>query len=151
MIADDSTLYTTGESIKPIKESLQLCLDRVSMWCTANHMLINPVIIQSMLIDYTAPKTSASRSVTETVTGRSKHWTSSRISLIRYHCRTQTSMTSPGGLYMQNNFKTHINSLSAATVHQHRHQNNSLQRGHETSRWLYYVSNEWDGCGEVHT
>ena len=43
MLADDTTLHTTGKSIVKIKEMLQLCFVRISVWCNTNHMLINPV------------------------------------------------------------------------------------------------------------
>ena len=50
MFVDDTTLHTTGKSIVQIQKTLQLCLDRISMWCNANHMLINPVKAKSMII-----------------------------------------------------------------------------------------------------
>ena len=34
-----------------IRKTLQLCLDRISMWSNINHMLINPVKTKSMLIN----------------------------------------------------------------------------------------------------
>ena len=50
MLADDTTLHTTGRSVVQIQKTLQLCLDRISVWCNVNHMLINPVKTKSMII-----------------------------------------------------------------------------------------------------
>ena len=50
MLADDTTLHTTGKSIVQIQKTLQLCLDRISVWCNTNHMLINPVKTKSIII-----------------------------------------------------------------------------------------------------
>ena len=50
MLADDTTLHTTGKSVVQIQKTLQLCLDRISVWCNVNHMLINPVKTKSMII-----------------------------------------------------------------------------------------------------
>ena len=47
MLAYDTTLHTTGKSLKSImniQKSQQLCLDHIWMWYNANHMLINSVI-----------------------------------------------------------------------------------------------------------
>ena len=50
MLGDDTTLHTTGKSVVQIQEMLQLCLDRISVGCNTNHMLINPVKTKSMVI-----------------------------------------------------------------------------------------------------
>ena len=50
MLADDTTLHTTRKSIAQIQKTLQLCLDRISVRCNVNHMLINPVKTKSMII-----------------------------------------------------------------------------------------------------
>ena len=50
MLADDTTLHTTGKSVVQIQRMLQLCLDNISVWCNVNHMLINPVKTKSMII-----------------------------------------------------------------------------------------------------
>ena len=50
MLTDDTTLHTTGKSIVQIKEMLQLCFGRISVWCNTNHILINPVKTKSMVI-----------------------------------------------------------------------------------------------------
>ena len=44
------TLHTSGRSVVQIQKTLQLCLDRISVWCNGNHMLINPVKTKSMII-----------------------------------------------------------------------------------------------------
>ena len=49
-LADDTTLRTTGKSVVQIQKTLQLCLDRISVWCNVSHMLINPVKTKSMII-----------------------------------------------------------------------------------------------------
>ena len=38
------------KSVVQIQKTLQLCLDRISVWCNTNHMLINPVKTKSMVI-----------------------------------------------------------------------------------------------------
>ena len=50
VLADDTTVHTTGKSVVQIRKTLQLCLDPISMWCNANHMLINPVKTKSIAI-----------------------------------------------------------------------------------------------------
>ena len=50
MLANDTTLHTTGKKTLQIQKTLQLCLDRISVWCNVNHMLINPVKTKSMII-----------------------------------------------------------------------------------------------------
>ena len=50
MLADDTTLHTKGNSVVQIQKTLQLCLDRISVWCNVNHMHINPVKTKSMII-----------------------------------------------------------------------------------------------------
>ena len=50
MLVDDTTLHTTGKSVVQIQKTLQLCLERISVWCDVNHMLINPVKTKSVII-----------------------------------------------------------------------------------------------------
>ena len=50
MLADDTTLHTTRKSVAQIQKTLQLCLDRISVWCNVTHMFINPVKTKSMVI-----------------------------------------------------------------------------------------------------
>jgi len=49
MLVDDTTLHTTGKSVVKIQKTLQLCLDRISVWWNVNHMLINPVKTKSVI------------------------------------------------------------------------------------------------------
>ena len=50
MLADDTTFHTTGKSVVQIQKTLQFCLDRISVWCNTNHMLINHVKAKLMII-----------------------------------------------------------------------------------------------------
>ena len=50
MLADDTALHTSGKRVVQIQKMLQLRLDRISVWCNVNHMLINPVKTKSMII-----------------------------------------------------------------------------------------------------
>ena len=72
MLADDTTLHTTGKSVVQIQKTLRLCLDNISVWCNVNHMLINPVKTKAMIIS-TRQKAPALRRVIETVIGWSEY------------------------------------------------------------------------------
>ena len=72
MLADDITLHATGKRVVQIQKTLQLCLDRISVWCNVNHMLINPAKNKVNDNYYTA-KTPARRLVIETVIGWSEY------------------------------------------------------------------------------
>ena len=50
MLADDTTLHTSGKEIMQIRNSMQDSLDQVSNWCDKNHMVINPIKTKSMAI-----------------------------------------------------------------------------------------------------
>ena len=50
VLADDTTLHATGKSVAQIQKTLQLCLDRMSVWYNVNHMLTTPVKTKSMII-----------------------------------------------------------------------------------------------------
>ena len=50
MLADDTTLHTTGKSAVQIQKTPQLCLGRISVLCNVNQMLINPIKTKSMII-----------------------------------------------------------------------------------------------------
>ena len=50
LYADDTTLYQTGLSQTLIKESLQLALQRLAVWCKHNGMLLNTEKTKVMLI-----------------------------------------------------------------------------------------------------
>ena len=50
MLADDTTLHTSGKDIMQIRNNMQDSLDQVSSWCDNNHMVINPTKTKSMTI-----------------------------------------------------------------------------------------------------
>ena len=50
LLADDTTLYTSGKDILQIRSNMQDSLDQVSKWCDNNHMVINPIKTKSMTI-----------------------------------------------------------------------------------------------------
>ena len=50
MLADDTTLHTSGKDILQIRSSMQDSLDQVSNWCDYNHMVISPIKTKSMTI-----------------------------------------------------------------------------------------------------
>jgi len=50
MLADDTTLRTSGKDITQIRSNMQDSLDQVSSWCDNNHMVINPIKTKSMTI-----------------------------------------------------------------------------------------------------
>ena len=43
MLADDTTLHTSGKDIMQIRSNMQDSLDQVSNWCDNNHMVIDPI------------------------------------------------------------------------------------------------------------
>ena len=50
MLADDTTLHTSGKDILQIRSNMQDSLDQVSSWCDNNHIVINPIKTKSMTI-----------------------------------------------------------------------------------------------------
>ena len=50
MLADDTTLHTSGNDILQIGSNMQDSLDLISNWCGNNHMVINPIKTKSMTI-----------------------------------------------------------------------------------------------------
>ena len=50
MLADDTTLHTSGKDTLQIGSNMQDSLDQVSNWCDNNHMVINPIKTKSMII-----------------------------------------------------------------------------------------------------
>ena len=48
MLADDTTLHTSGKDILQIRNNMQT--DQVSSWCDNNHIVINPIKTKSMTI-----------------------------------------------------------------------------------------------------
>jgi len=53
MLADDTTLHTSGKDIMQVEHTLQESLDQVSCWCDNNSMVINPKKTHSMTIAVT--------------------------------------------------------------------------------------------------
>ena len=50
MLADDTTLHTSGKDILQIRSNMQDSLDQVSKRCDNNHMVISPIKTKSMTI-----------------------------------------------------------------------------------------------------
>ena len=143
MLADDTTLHTTGKSVVQIQKTPQLCLGRISVLCNVNQMLINPIKTKSMII-----------------TTRQKHQLSDlslRLSLDDQNIENVTEHR-PLGLIVDNKFRWHaqieyirksmskksnVSSLSTATCHQHRYQKTLLQSSHKTLHRLCVSSVGW--------
>ena len=49
MLADDTTLHTSGKYIIQIRSNMQDSLDQVSNWCDNNHTVINPIKTKSIM------------------------------------------------------------------------------------------------------
>ena len=50
MLADDTTLHTSGKDILQIRSNMQDSLNQVSTWCVNNRVVINPIKTKSMTI-----------------------------------------------------------------------------------------------------
>ena len=50
MLADDTTLHTSGKDISKVKCTLQDCLDQVANWCNSNSIVNNPMKTHYMAI-----------------------------------------------------------------------------------------------------
>ena len=50
MLADDTTLHTSGKDILQTRSNMQDSLDQVSSWSDNNHMVISPTKTKSMTI-----------------------------------------------------------------------------------------------------
>ena len=50
MLADDTTLHTSGKDIMQIRSNMQDSLDQEFNWCGNNHMVINSIKTKSMTI-----------------------------------------------------------------------------------------------------
>ena len=50
MLADDTTLHTSGKDIMQIRSNMQDSLDQVSNWYDNNRMVINPIKTKSMTV-----------------------------------------------------------------------------------------------------
>ena len=131
------TAYNRKKNVVQIQKTLQLCLDRISVWGNVNQMLINPVKTKSMM-----------------TTTRQKHQLSDlslRLSLDGQNIENVTEnhllglipMANPERTNMQKHVKTTVSSFSTATYHEHQYQKTLLQRSHKTSHWLCVCSVGW--------
>ena len=50
MLANDTTLHTTGKYIMQTRSNMQDSIDQVSNWCDNNYMVINPIKTKSMTV-----------------------------------------------------------------------------------------------------
>lgn len=50
MLADDTTVHTSGKDMSEVEGALQVTLDSISEWCLRNRMRINPSKTKSMII-----------------------------------------------------------------------------------------------------
>ena len=50
MLADDTTLHTSGKDSMQIRSNMQDSLGQVSSWCDNNHVVVNPIKTKSMTI-----------------------------------------------------------------------------------------------------
>ena len=145
MLADDTTLHTTGKSVVQIQKTLQLFLDGISVWYNVNHLLINPVKTKSMII-----------------TTQQKHQLSDLLLRLSLDGQNIENVTEHRllGLIVDNKFRWQarmecicksipetttatVSSFSTATYHQHRYQKTLLQRSHKTSHRLCVSSVGW--------
>ena len=72
MGADDTMLTPLEKNVLQIEETLQLCHNRISVWCNANHILINPVK-NEVNDNHDKSKTSDFKRVIQDATGRSNY------------------------------------------------------------------------------
>ena len=141
MLADDTTLHTTGKNVVQIQKTLQLCLDRISVWCNTNHMLINPVKTKSMVITTRQKHQLSDLSLRLSLDGQN-------IENVTEHRLLGLIVANPDWKHMRKHVKKTkqqktVSSFSAATYHQHRYQKTLLQRSHNTSHRLCVSNVGW--------
>ena len=107
----------------------------MSMWCAANHMLFNHVKTISMLITTRQSYQLSDLSPRQSLDGQSVEQVTLK--------KVDVDEKQVGCIIMQNTFKRHISSLSAATFHHQRHQKHILQRPYKTSHRLCFHSLGW--------
>ena len=138
ILADDTTLHTTGKSVVQIQKTLQLCLDRISVWCNINHMLINPVKTKSMIITTRQKHQLSDLSLKLSVDGQNiENVTEHRLLglIVDYKFRWQAQTKHI--IIMQKHVKKTVSFFSTAVYHKH------LQRSHKTSHRLCASSVGW--------
>ena len=148
MLADDTTLHTTGKSVVQIQKTLQLYLDCISVWCNVNHMLINPVKAKSKVI-----------------TTRHRHQLSDLSLRPSLDCQNIENVTEHRllGLIVDNKFRwqakiehiimqKHVKKPFLLSQLQHiiNIDNRNIFYNALIKRHIDYASVVWDGCGEVH-
>ena len=123
MLLDEIAHHTTGKSVVQIQKTLQLCLDRISVWCNVNHLLINPVTTKSMIIATRQKHQLSDLSLRLSLDGQNienvtEHGLLGLIVDNKFHAR-------PYRAHMQKHVKTKCLFFSTATYHQHPFQKNS--------------------------
>ena len=143
MLADDTTLHTTGKSVVQIQKTLQFCLDRISVWCNTNQMLINPVKTKSMIITtrlkHQLSDLSLRLSVIENVT---EHRLLRLITDNKFRWQAQIEHISKSvstKLFLLSQLQ-HIIGIDTRKLFCNAH----------TKPHIVYASVVWDGCDEVH-
>ena len=104
MLAHDTTLNTTGNSVVQIQKMLLLCLGRISVWCNANHMLNNPVKSKSRVITTRQKRQLSDLSLRLSLDGQNiENITEKKHT--RSRCRQQIPMVSTDRVHMQKHVK----------------------------------------------
>ena len=147
MLADDTTFHTTGKSIVQIQKTLQLCLDRISVWCSTSHMLIDHVKTKSMVITTRQKHQLSDLPLRLSLGGQNtENLTEHRLLCLivdnKFRCETQIehickSMTKKLFLLSQ---LQHIINIDTSKLFYNAH----------TKPHIDNASVGWGGCGEVH-
>ena len=139
MLKDDTKPQTRGKSVLQIQKTLQLCLDRSSVWCNVNHMLINPVKTKSMVITTRQKHQLSDLSPRLSLDGQNiENVTEHPCLIVDNKFRWQAQIE-----HVQKHVKKPVSSFSTATYHEHRYQKTLLQRSHKTSHRLSVSSMGW--------
>ena len=148
MLADDTTLHTTGKSVVQIQKTLQLCLDRISVWCNVNHMLSNTVKTKAMIITTRQNHQLSDLSLRLSLDGQIIENVTT--SPTRSHCRQQIPMASPHRIHMQKHVKKQQLFLLSQLQHIINIDTRNLFYNAHIKLHIDYASVVWNGCGEVH-
>ena len=142
MLAGDTTLHTTGKSVVQIQKTLQLCLDRISMWWNVNHMLIIPVKTKSMIITTRQKHQFSDLSLRLSLDGQNiENVNEHRLLglIVDNKFRWQAHIEH---IYAKSCQKT-VSTFSTVTYHQHQYQKTLLQWSHKTPHRLCISSEGW--------